>query len=74
MEEQVIRWFEEVGELVSNQSLTRGVLVVSAAVLTITLATWKGLRRKKPDRAIISVNAPSGEHVKIEVGKEIVQQ
>ena len=74
MEEQVIRWFEEVGELVSNQSLTRGVLVVSAAVLTITLAAWKGLRRKKPDRAIVSISAPPGERVKVEIGKEIVQQ
>ena len=27
-------------------------------------------RRRKPERSVVSVNAPPGEYVKIEVGKE----
>ncbi len=70
MEDQVVRWFEEIGEMVSNQSLTRGVLVVGAASLTVLLTVWKTFSKKKSDRTVVSITAIPGEVVSVRIGDE----
>ena len=71
MEEQVVRWFEEIGEMVSNQSLTRGVLVVGAASLTIALGLWKGLiSKRKPEKTVVTITSLPGEKVFVQIGDD----
>ena len=51
--------------------LDEGVRNATYGALCVTFG-WllSRFRRHKPERSIVSVNAPPGEYVKVEVGKE----
>lgn len=70
MNPELVQFFSEIGKITGDQSVSRGI-VTSVGVAAIVLATgWKMLRSKKPERIIVSINAPPGEKLLVQLGDD----
>ncbi len=68
--DEVRLWLQEIGQFLGNDNVARGAVVTGGTALAVILGAWRLLRRKTTDRVKVSVDAPKGQSVKIELGEE----
>lgn len=58
----------QVGEWATDSETGKGAIILASGMLAALFTGWRFLRRRKPDRTLIRVDAPPGERVRVDVG------
>ena len=69
MHPEVTDFLRQVGNLTGDDSVSRGIVTCAGATVAALAAGWRLLRRN-PDRVKVSVDAPRGEKVFVQLGDD----
>lgn len=70
MNPELVEFFNEVGRITGDESVGRGIVTSIGAVAVVLATGWKLFSRRKTDRVVVSVNAPAGEKVYVQLGDD----